>query len=266
MLTSAVKLKDLYNLDDHEMMKMILSSGDYFPGFYRYTLGTQKVGDESLGLSTLIWLYFEEKLKSKRHHKEYWLDLQHEVHDRDVASDSARNTRNFPEVRSLFAEKMMDWYFKSEGYDIAFLDVETKVKSIKMNKTYYFMGSLIHFTKDCFYVGYSDLTGESSMTLDVAFSDVELYLKDSFNQKQIGDLFLESEIIATLTFRNSEGHLEMNEKDIDRLFLKDPDTKVFASPIESRYLPMRYAKSIRLTNFRRGEDGSFETWKTDQNW
>jgi hypothetical protein len=264
---SKVDLRDLYNLSNEEMMQMIFSSGDYFPGFYRYTLGTQKVGEESLGLSTMIWLFFEQNMTKKRHHKEFWLDLQHEIHDRDVASDSARNARNFPEVRKIFSDKMMDWYFKAEGFDIAYIDTELKVQSFQEDTTYYFMGSLINYSDGKLNIGYNSMTKESALSIDIPFNTIQAYLTDTFTEKQIEDLFLESDIVATLKFtKEHEGVLEMDEDIIEKLLLKSPDTKVFGSPIESRSMPMRYAKCIRFTNFRRGSDGQFETWQTDQNW
>jgi hypothetical protein len=264
---SSVDLKTLYELSEEEMMQMIFSSGDYFPGFYRYTLGTQKVGDESLGLSTLIWLFFEQNMTNKKHHKEFWLDLQHEIHDRDVASESARNARNFPEVRNIFSDKMMDWYFKAEGYDIAYIDTELKVQEFQKNKTYYFMGSLINYSSGKLNVGFNSMTKEAALSIEITYEKIQEYLTDTFTVKQIEDLFLESEIVATLKFTKEHlGVLEMNEESIDKLLLRSPDIKVFGSPIESRPLPMRYAKCIRFTNFRRGSDGEFETWQTDQNW
>lgn len=266
MNQSTVLLKDLYSLSAEQKMQMIFSSGDYFPGFYRYTLGTQRVGEESLGLNTLIWLFLEQKMTGNTHSKEDWLDLQHEIHDRDVASDTARNARNFPEVREMFAQKMMDWYFNASGFDIAYLDIETKVVEFEKNKTYYFMGSLIRQTETDLLISYNNLTAQSAMSIPVSFKETHAYITREFSSDQLRDLFLESEIIATLRFQNDEGQLEMNEKEIDALMLRHSETKVFGSPIESRYLPMRYAKSIRLTNFRRGEDGKFHTWQTDQNW
>ena len=267
MKLSNVKINDLYELDDTEMMKMIFSSGDYFPGFYRYTLGTQTIGDESLGLNTLIWLYFEQKMTGRMHSKEEWLDLQHEVHDRDVASESARNFHNFPEVRKMFADKMMDWYFKAEGFDILYLDTETRVKTFEMNTAYYFMGSIIKFQKNKLHISYNCMTDESSLALDLKFETIQKYLSETFTKKQIGDLFLEASTIATLHFDDGdEGVLTMKEELIDSYLVKNSEMKVFAAPFESRKLPMRYAKCIRLTNFKRGNDGQFQTWQTDQNW
>jgi hypothetical protein len=267
MMTSVVNLNDLYDLSDLEMMKMIFSSGDYFPGFYRYTLGTQTIGDESLGLNTLIWLYFEQKMTGQLHSKEDWLDLQHEVHDRDVASESARNFHNFPEVRKMFAEKMMDWYFKAKGFDIAYIDTETKVEAFRPDIAYYFMGSMVKYENQKLHISYNCMTKESSLTLDVTLAEITKYLGETFKTQQITDLFLETQTIATLEFDDGdEGVLNMNEDLIDSYLIKNSEMKVFAAPFESRDLPMRYAKCIRLTNFKRGNDGQFQTWQTDQNW
>jgi hypothetical protein len=266
MLTSKVNITDLVNIDEVNLMKMIFSSGDYFPGFYRYTLGTQKVGDESLGLSTLIWLYFEEKLSGKKHHKEDWLELQHEIYDRDISSNEARNFGNFPHVRDLISDRMMDWYFKASGFDIIYLDTENKISSFEKDKTYYFMGSLICYSEGKLKIGYNQLENESVEELEIEFEIVQNYLNSIFSKEDYSNLFLYADIIGELKFIDDFGRLKMDEKVIDQLLVKNSEMKVFAAPIESRHLPMRFAKSIRLTNFKRGDDGTFEVWKSDQNW
>jgi hypothetical protein len=60
--------------------------------------------------------------------------------------------------------------------------------------------------------------------------------------------------------------LSMDEMRLDSYMLLPPELKVFASPVESRDLPMRFAKPIRLTNFKRGRDGAFSVWQSNQNW
>ncbi|MEE2671823.1 MAG: hypothetical protein VYA54_08935 [Bdellovibrionota bacterium] len=267
MKYSEVKISDLVDIDDLDMMKVIFSSGDYFPGFYRYTLGTQRVGDESLGLNTLIWMYFEQKMTGKKHHKEYWLDLQHEIHDRDVASETARNARNFPSVRNKFSEKMMDWYFKGNGFDIAYQDIYSKVECFERDTTYYFMGSLIRYHNEKLHIGYNQFQSSSALELDVGFDKVQEYLNEIFSPKQLGDLFLYADIVAQLKFGADDlGELVFNEDTLDALLLKNSDIKVFGAPFHSQNLPMRFAKCIRFTNFKRGESGEFEAWQSDQNW
>lgn len=264
---TSLPIHELAHIDDVDMMKLVLSSGDYFPGFYRYTLGTQKVGDESLGLNTLVWLYFEQKLEGRRHHKEDWLELQHEVHDRDVASEKARNAGNFPEVRDTLSESMMSWYFDSKGLDLIYLDTQKKVSSLEKNKTYYFMGSLIRQQDERLSIGHNALTQEESFSLACDPKTTFDYIKSSFTKEQIEDLFLEADIIGRLEFHeDGMGTLNLAEEMLDELLIKDSETKIFGAPIESSKLPIRFAKSIRLSNFKRGEDGKFQLWKTDQNW
>lgn len=267
MIYSEVKISDLVEIDDFDMMRVLFSSGDYFPGFYRYTLGTQRVGDESLSLNTLIWMYFEQKMTGKKHHKELWLDLQHEIHDRDVASETARNARNFPSVRKSFSEKMMNWYFEGDGFDIAYQDIYTRVNAFESDTTYYFMGSLIRYENGRLHVGYNQFQKESALELRVRFDQVDKYLNEIFTPQQIGDLFLRAEIVAQLKFdSNDVGELSFVEESLDSLLLKNSETKVFGAPFHSQDLPMRFAKSIRFTNFKRGDSGEFEAWQSDQNW
>lgn len=262
-----VKLRDLCYLNDEQLMQIILSSGDYFPGFYRFTLGTQFIGEETLNLSTLVWLYLYQQSTGTTFHKEDWLELQHEIHDRDIASDQARNAGNFPHVRDLFEQKMMDWYFNAKGLDIIYMDTESKSDEIKEGQTYYFMGSLINFENSCLRVGHNDLSRESLLELRVSADVFYNYVNATFSKQQISDLFLESEIVAHLSFDETEqGHIEMQEEHIDKFMLKNTQGKLLAAPVESRDIPMRFAKTIRLTNFRREDNGTFHPWRTNQNW
>ena len=233
MIKSQVWGHNLSQIDSLNFMKMIFSSGDYFPGFYRFTLGTQKIGDESLSLNTLIWLYFEQKMTQNYHSKEDWLELQHEVYDRDIASEAARNAGNYPEVRDLFSKRMMDWYFNSKGYDIIYLDTNKKVDHIEKNRTYYFMGSLIHSSSRKLFIGYNKLKNESTIQLEISYEEVIDYLSSILTPQQITDLFLEADIVATLDFHDENAaKLNMQEKYFDEYLLKQSETKVFASPIE----------------------------------
>ncbi len=248
-------------------MKMIFSSGDYFPGFYRFTLGTQVIGDESLSLNTLIWVYFDQKFNKKTHHKEDWIELQHEIYEREVASDQARNAGNYPRARELFSKKMLNWYENAQGFDIIYLDTETLVQEFSENQSYYFMGSIVHYKNDQLHISYNSLTDKSAFSIDISFPSVVEYLNSTYSAQDFNTLFLYSDTVATLDFTNEEsGELVMKEDLLDSYLLLNSETKVFAAPFKSRSLPMRYAKPIRLTNFSRGTDGHFHVWRTDQNW
>ena len=266
---SKVKLSSITEINDSDLMKMIFSSGDFFPGFYRYTLGTQFVGDESLSVSTLVWMFFEQESVGTTHSKEDWFELQHEIYDRDIASESARNFGNEPHVRKLINEGMMKWYFDESEYDFMYMDSESKVRSFEPLKTYYFMGSLIRF-EGGLRIGYDHTSKTSVLTLDVEFSDVESYLAETFSTKHFEGLLIEAEIFGQLKFNsqkhNDNGEITLNASAIDKLLLKDQSLKVFGAPAYSRHLPIRFAKHIRFTNFKRFDDGRFHVWKTNQNW
>lgn len=268
MDTSKVKLRDLCFLEDTDMMKIVLSSGDYFPGFYRFTMGTQFIGEESLNLGTLIWLYLYQESTHHYFHREDWLELQHEIHDREIASERARNAGNFPHVREMFTERMMNWYTEASGFDLIYLDTTKKIDKFEIEKTYYFMGSLVRFENDHFMIGYNDITKQNTIDLKVGESNFFKYLNEVYSNEQISDLFIEAEIVAELLFNDCSqlGKINLDDSKIDSYLLKSIEGKLLAAPINSRDLPMRFAKTIRLTNFRRGGDGAFEPWRTNQNW
>lgn len=267
MNSSKVKLKDLCYLSEFNLMKIIFSSGDYFPGFYRYTLGTQVVGDESLNLHTLIWLYLSQQMTHSFFSKEDWLELQHEIYDREIASEKARNAGNAPHVRDILNEKMMNWYFNCEGFDLIYIDIESRISELEENKTYYFMGSLISFSDKEVKINENKFSKHTSLNLNVSKDEAFEYIDSTFTKKQKQDLFLEAEIVGQLIFsKDNQGIVKMDEEKLDYYLLKNSNGKLLGVPICSKNLPIRFAKTIRLTNFRRDENGTFAPWRTNQNW
>ncbi len=254
--------KSLSELSDLEMMMTVLSSGDYFPGFYRYTMGTQKISDETLNLSNFIFLYLEQNINGFKHHKEEWLQTQHEVYDRDVASETARNYHNFPEARKLITDGMYNWYFDETEYDVFYMKTDHKIEEVEINKTYYFMGSLIRYENGKLKIGYNDYLNEAVLSLNVSWDEFCSYLKKTFQKDWIGDLFLESEVIGCLSFDDKEmGSIGVHDERVDEYLAKAFNLRVFAVPSKSRKLPIRFAKHIRLSNFQMNESGRFQVWK-----
>lgn len=236
----ATNLFDLaYNLTPEKYLKIILSSGDYFPGFYRFTMGTRKIEPNQLTVNGFIKSYFGEK-----RNRYNWLKF---MNDRLNQLDDRLKNRSDYAVYELLDKKYKEWVDSCSEYDIILVETKNK-KQLKKDTTYFFMGALIRFTDECVLLGYDDLRKQSAETVPVNYQTAQQIVNDIYSNN-FSDLFLPAEVVATLVFENDIGVLKSNDDTLEKLLMVHDESVLFASNRDvSKDLSMRWAKDICLTD------------------
>ena len=223
-------LIDLAYIDDVEYAKMILSSGDYFPGFYRFTMGTRKYDSGQMTISGLLKAYFNQPLS--------YGDLMNYPCKRLNELDDRLKGRSDLAIYELLDEKYKSWMLHANQYDLVLLE-KNNLKDLQVDTTYFFMGALIHFTKDSILLGYDDYRKSTVETINVPFIFVKEYVSSIY--ENFSDLFIPAEAIGTIII-NELVSIDLN---LEKLLTTDNSNIVFGSNRDvSKDLSMRWAKDI----------------------
>lgn len=236
----ATNLIDLaYNLTPEQYIKIILSSGDYFPGFYRFTMGTRKIEFGQLTINGFIKSYFGQKRT-----RSDWMKFMSE---RLNHLDERLKGRSDYAVYELLDKKYKEWVNNSSEYDIVLVETKNK-KQLEKDTTYFFMGALIRFTDDFVLLGYDDLRHSSAEIINVKYELVEEIINEMYPDN-FSDLFLPAEIVGTLMFDGDVGELITNDIVVEKLLMVNEESVLFASNRNvSKKLSMRWAKDICLSD------------------
>lgn len=223
-------LIELAYIDDITYAKMILSSGDYFPGFYRFTMGTRKYDSGQMTISGLIKAYFNQPLTYK--------ELMNYPCKRLEELDDRLKGRSDLAVYELLDEKYKSWMLHANQYDLILLE-KNNLKDLEVDTTYFFMGALIRFTKDSILLGYDDYRKTCIETIHVPFSFVKEYVLSIYDNFK--DLFIPADVIGVINI----DELVSIDLNIDKLMSTDNNNIVFGSNRDvSKNLSMRWAKDI----------------------
>lgn len=239
---------DLYhlahNFTDEEFAKTIISSGDYFPGFYRFTMGNRKEEDGQLTIKGLTSAFFEQTFNNKHFTRSEWTNYSRKRHE---ALDSRNLSRSDGAVYDLLDVKYLEWMTLAKEYDIAVIEIESETNTIELNTTYFFMGSLIRFSDTSLKVGYDFLRNKSLIDIPVNIHELIDYTHEIYGDN-LKDFFLLSDIVASLTFYEDNGILKMTEETIDRAIISEENSVLISSNSDvSSHLPIRWAKDILLS-------------------
>lgn len=237
---------DLFNLanniTDQQFAKIIISSGDYFPGFYRFTMGNRNHEQKQLSVKGLIQCYFNQTFNDKKYTREQWTSYTKE---RRKFLDVRNSSRSDSSVYELLDKGYLKWMTQAKEYDIALIEIDSGVEKINLEQTYFFMGSLLRFEKNCLRVGFDMLRNESIMTILIDTEELILYTEKIYG-KHLKDFFLPSDCVASLNF--DDNGLTMTEETVSRTMSSDSNTIIIASNRDvSKNLPIRWAKDIVLT-------------------
>jgi len=113
------------------------------------------------------------------------------------------------------------------------------LKDLQVDTTYFFMGALIHFTKDSILLGYDDYRKSTVETINVPFTFVKEYISSIY--ENFSDLFIPAEVIGTIMI-NELVSIDLN---LEKLLITDNSNIVFGSNRDvSKDLSMRWAKDI----------------------
>jgi len=223
-------LIDLAYIDDLEYAKIILSSGDYFPGFYRFTMGTRKYDQGQMTISGLLKAYFNQPLT--------YGELMNYPCKRLEELDDRLKGRSDLAVYELLDEKYKSWMLHANEYDLVLLE-KHNLKDLEVDTTYFFMGALIRFTKDSILLGYDDYRKTTIETINAPFTFVKDYVSKIYSN--FSDLFIPAEVIGTIII----DELVTIDIDIKKLLTTDNSNVVFGSNRDaSKNLSMRWAKDI----------------------
>lgn len=223
-------LIELAYIDDLEYAKMILSSGDYFPGFYRFTMGTRKYDHGQMTVSGLLKAYFNQPLT--------YGELMNYPCKRLNELDDRLKGRSDLAVYELLDEKYKSWVLHANQYDLILLE-KNNLKDLQIDTTYFFMGALIRFTADSILLGYDDFRQTATETINVPFTFVKGYLSSIYYQ--FTDLFIPAEVIGTINI----DELVTLDVNVEKLLTTSNSNVVFGSNRDvSKDLSMRWAKDI----------------------
>jgi hypothetical protein len=227
-------------LSDEEFAKTLLSSGDYFPGFYRFTMGDRNVEKGQLTMSGLLAAFLSEKRYTREEWTHYTLERHKVANQRSIErSDMA--------VYQLLDKQYFSWMMEANTYDIIVMEIDNGPSEIEKDVTYFLMGSLIRFTDDKLLIGYDLLRSEFLFEIRFGYQQARDYINQIYGSA-VKDFFLPTDIVASLEFVDGKGELNMSEKTVTRTVLSHPNSVVYASNRDvSKNLPIRWAKDIILT-------------------
>ena len=243
----AINLLDLaYNLSSEEYAKIILSSGDYFPGFYRFTMGTRTYEAGQMTVRGLIKCYLEFQVTGHTRHRDEWFET---AIKRLNSLDTRLQSRSDYAVYDLLNARYRDWVENGMEYDIAVIEINNK-KELTLDQTYFFMGSMIRFTNDSILLGYDDHRQTAIETININFEKSK-QIVDAIYPTDFAQLFLPSRVVGNITFDNDgEGSLFMKDTNLEYLCACDSNSVIVASNRSaSQNLSMRWAKDICLTEY-----------------
>ena len=234
-----------HSLTEEEYAKMVLSSGDYFPGFYRFTMGDRNHEDGQLTIKGLTSRYFEQISLGKTYLRSEWTSF---TNKRLAAQDLRNEAHSDYAIFELLDEKYKEWMTAAVKYDIAVIDIDCGVDELKLNETYFFMGSLIRLTEGKLLIGYDYLRNTSIQEIVVDTAEIIRYTKQIYKENH-KEFFLPADLIASLEFKNDNGHITMSDESLSRAVISDSNNIVIASNRDvSKHIPIRWAKDILLTD------------------
>ena len=248
MLRTTIDPIDIATMSDENMMKVLFSSADYFPGLYRYTLGTLPFPYDNLTVRGLFAAFVKQQ-QGKNWTRNEWFGEQIKTH-----SNTMEDGRNYERVDKNLAvnlsQRAFNRFMLPSSFALAALAIGRTVNTLECNKTYMMMGSHIHFTAGAIYVGYDDLTCEYTFKLDVDFTTATKYINSIMSASDISALFQYSSIVAHLNFNGDVGMISSRENIlINQEHFNDP---VFATPITyDNPLSIKYAKLLGLSDVTR---------------
>lgn len=243
----AIDVFDLaYNLSPEDYAKIIISSGDYFPGFYRFTMPSRTYEPNQLTVGGLIKLYLNQITTGRRRSRTEWF---RKAMERLAALDDRLKSRSDYAVYRLLDKQYKHWITEANEYDVAIIETSHK-KLLEKDQTYFFMGAMVRFTDREILLGYDDFRDVAVERIPVVFEKAEQIVNEIYPSNFV-DLFIPARQIGTITFdEKQDGVLDVCESYLQYLFTVDANSAVIASNrTKSQKLSMRWAKDIILTEY-----------------
>jgi hypothetical protein len=232
------------DITDDEVAKVILSSGDFFPGFYRFTLGDRNQESGQLSVAGMLSTYFNQVATGTQYTREQWVSY---CKTRHAALDERNRSRSDSAVYDIIDKGYLKWMTGAAEFDIALLEIDKPVQSIEQHVTYFFMGSLIRFTDDQLLIGYDFLRDTHTVSVPIHFLEIKQYVENIYGNN-LYKLFNHANLVAVLSFENNLGILTMSDRTVEGCLLAHDNSLVIASNRDvSKHIPIRWAKDILLS-------------------
>lgn len=245
-------LEQLCKPNDPDLLKIILSSADRFPGLYRISSSFKETLNSDLYMK---WIhFFEVTYKTTKNNQKWkrtdWLKAQDSVFDIGFGANSRNEERSEDDLKLILKNKYYHWYNSSNTFCLAVIDNQNPVEQIEVDTTYYMMGSMIRFTEKSVHIGWDQVTQTAYQTIEANFNDTKKFIESIYSHQAIEDLFFKSEIVGHLFFDEKNlGHLKFNETFIESHFhLFNPKSIVLAANLYEKKLPIQFAKPIGVSN------------------
>lgn len=230
-------------LDEDAFVKTILSSGDFFPGFYRFTMGDRNEEKGQLTIPGLLSAYFS----GEQYDRETWTRFCKKRH---YALDPRNLARSDSAVYELIDQGYLRWMAEATAYDILVMEIDNGARTLEKETTYFFMGALLRFTDTEFHIGYDDLRQEAVLTVPIVFDDIKAYV-ERIHGDALKDFFLPASVVASLSFLTGKGKLQMSDESVAQLATAHSNSLLIASNRDvAKKLPIRWAKDILLSEVR----------------
>ncbi len=228
-------------LSSDEFVKWVLSAGDFFPGFYRFTMGDRNEEKGQLTIPGLLDAYFS----GAEYTREEWTRF---CKARHKALDPRNLARSDSAVYELIDQGYLEWMTEATTYDILVMEIDNGATELERDVTYFFMGSLLRFADTELLVGYDDLRGTATITLPIDFDEIKEYV-ERIHGNHLSDFFLPASVVASLTFDGTgRGKLHMNDESVAHVATAHSNSLLIASNHDvSCSLPIRWAKDILLS-------------------
>ncbi len=227
---------------DRELVQTLLSSGDFFPGFYRFTMGDRNYEKGQLTPSGLVGVF----LGGHTFNRDRWTAFTRQRHKTANIRSAERSDMAIYELLDV---AYYEWMVEAKSYDIAVIEIDNGPDEIALDTTYFLMGSFIRFTDTHVLVSYDLLRGEWLDAYEYPFDEAKAFIKQIYGAST-KDFFLPSDCVATLEFDGSDiGELRMSDETVARVLTIHHNSVIIASNRDaSAHLPIRWAKDILLTN------------------
>ncbi len=249
-----IALKDLTYIDEFDLLKIILSSADRFPGLYRFSSSWKRELESDSFMKALSFLEVcHLTYKGKSWSKSEWLEVHQKIFSLAFGENSRDSDRKDRVAGELLKQKATDWYNSASSLSLAIIETNLLVSEIEIGVSYYMMGSLIRFEENCVKISYNDFKQTAHTVFNIPFLKVKKYIDETFSVSSLGELFFRAEIIADLTFDNNEiGSLKFKDEVVESLLINfSGNAPIFASINYREELPIRFAKLLGVSNVAR---------------
>lgn len=238
-----IKPTDLIEMNDLDFLKLLLSGGDNFPGMYRISLKHQAhlAGDDYLKLLSL----FDYNKLNQVDSSDRILQMQKTINHQLYQLSDRNKKRDDEKIKSRFPVLMESYLANMNSLVLCAIDNLSPVFEVIPGRSYYFMGSIIHFDENKVVISYHRHSNSYWRKIDVKFEVISEYLNKIFSPNEMAELFYHAETVGEWELK-PEVLLKLDQAALEaaasQMHLK---SLVIAAPKMSP-MPIEFSKPIFL--------------------